>query len=152
MTLPKTALYRASLLTDNLGIRLCLAAMLVMPSALVFLSPLFSLLDVAGDELLAFGPRHDGSWSSALAGSALFVGFIGAWMRISAQVRAWCAGRAAPLRPRRAVARHPDAGRRARLAGDSAQRRRRRRLVFPARSRRTCSCSPGRSANRARIA
>jgi hypothetical protein len=82
MTLPKTALYRASLLTDNLGIRLCLAAMLVMPSALVFLSPLFSLLDVAGDELLAFGPTHDGSWSSALAGSALFVGFIGAWMRI----------------------------------------------------------------------
>jgi len=82
MTLPKTALYRASLLTDNLGIRLCLAAMLVMPSALVFLSPLFGLLDVASDDLLAFGPTHDGSWSSALIGSALCVGFIGAWMRI----------------------------------------------------------------------
>ena len=82
MTLTQTALYRASLLTDNVGIRLCLAAMLVMPSALVFLSPLSGLLDVAADDLLAFGPTHDGSWSSALAGSALCVGFIGAWMRI----------------------------------------------------------------------
>jgi len=82
MTLTKTALYRASLLTDNLGVRLCLAAMLVMPSALVFLTPLFGMLDVPGDDLLAFGPARDGSWPSALAGSALCVGFIGAWMRI----------------------------------------------------------------------
>ena len=56
----KTALYRASLLTDNVGIRLCLAGVLVMPSALVFLAPLSGLLDGAGDELLAFGPPHDG--------------------------------------------------------------------------------------------
>jgi hypothetical protein len=82
MPLTKTALYRASLLTDNVGIRLCLAAMLVMPSALVFLSPLFGLLDVAGDDLLAFGPAHDGSWISALVALALCVGFVGAWMRI----------------------------------------------------------------------
>jgi hypothetical protein len=82
MTRTKTALYRASLLTDNVGIRLCLAAMLVMPSALVFLSPVFGLLDVAGDDLLAFGLAHDGSWTSALAALALCVGFSGAWMRI----------------------------------------------------------------------
>jgi len=82
MLLTKTALYRASLLTDNVGIRLCLAGVLVMPSALVFLGPLSGLLDGAGDELLAFGPAHDGSWPSALVGSALCIGFIGAWMRI----------------------------------------------------------------------
>jgi hypothetical protein len=82
MTLTKTALYRASVLTDNLGIRLCLAAMLVMPSALVFLSPLLGALDVAGDELLAFGPARDGSWASAPIALALCVGFVGAWMRI----------------------------------------------------------------------
>jgi hypothetical protein len=82
MTLTKTALYRASLLTDNLGVRLCLAALLVMPSALVFLSPLFALLGVASDGLLAFGPAQDGTWASALAGLVLCGGFIGAWMRI----------------------------------------------------------------------
>jgi hypothetical protein len=82
MTLTKTALYRASLLTDNLGVRLCLAAMLVMPSALVFLSPLLGALDVAGDDLLAFGPAQDGSWASAPIALALCVGFVGAWMRI----------------------------------------------------------------------
>ena len=136
MLLTKTALYRASLLTDNVGIRLCLAAMLVMPSALVFLSPLFGLLDVAADDLLAFGPAHDGSWSSALAGSALCVGFIGAWMRILSP------GPRLVRRPalRRFVlaalsARHADAGRRARAAAGDAQRRRRRRLAAPGRVR-----------------
>jgi hypothetical protein len=82
MTLTKTALYRASVLTDNLGVRLCLAALLVMPSALVFLSPLFGLLGIASDGLLAFGPAQDGTWASALAALALCAGFIGAWMRI----------------------------------------------------------------------
>ena len=76
MTLTKTALYRASLLTDNVGIRLCLAAVLVMPSALVFLSPLFGLLDVDSDDLLALGPAPDGSWISALVALALCVGFV----------------------------------------------------------------------------
>jgi hypothetical protein len=82
MTLTKTALYRASLLTDNLGVRLCLAAVLVMPSALVFLSPLLGLFSVANDGLLAFGPAQDGTWASAAAALALCLGFIGAWMRI----------------------------------------------------------------------
>jgi hypothetical protein len=80
MTLTKTALYRASLLTDNLGIRLCLAAMLVMPSALVFLTPLLG--DGVADDLLAFGPARDRSWASAPIALALCVGFVGAWMRI----------------------------------------------------------------------
>src|SRR5678815_4248284 len=40
----KIALYRASVLADNLGIRLCAAAMMVMPSALVFLLPVLALL------------------------------------------------------------------------------------------------------------
>ena len=82
MTLTKTALYRASLLTDNLGVRLCLAAVLVMPSALVFLSPLLGLFGAASDAMLAFGPAQDGTWTSALAALALCFGFIGAWMRI----------------------------------------------------------------------
>ena len=44
MTLSKIAFYRASLLADNLGVRLCLAAVLVMPSALIFLFPVVYLL------------------------------------------------------------------------------------------------------------
>jgi len=82
MTLTKTALYRASLLSDNLGVRLCLAAVLVMPSALVFLSPLLGLFGSASDGLLAFGPAQDGTWTSALAALALCFGCIGAWLRI----------------------------------------------------------------------
>ena len=85
MTLTKTALYRASLLTDNLGVRLCLAAVLVMPSALVFLAPLFGLfgeVGEVGEGLLAFGPARDGGWGSTLAALALCIGFAAAWMRI----------------------------------------------------------------------
>src|SRR5205085_3318836 len=44
MTSTKIALYRASLLADNVGIRLCLAALLVMPSAYVFVLPACALL------------------------------------------------------------------------------------------------------------
>ena len=49
----KIALYRASLLADNLGIRLCAAAMMVMPSALVFLLPVLALLGAPDDATLA---------------------------------------------------------------------------------------------------
>ena len=48
----KIALYRASLLADNLGIRLCPAAVMVMPSALVFLLPVLALLGAPDDATL----------------------------------------------------------------------------------------------------
>ena len=81
MTLTKIALYRASLLADNLGIRLCLAALMVMPSALVFLLPILVLLGAPNDALLPAGAvRDDGAW--ALLSLALGIGFSGAWMRI----------------------------------------------------------------------
>ena len=82
MTLTKIAFYRASLLADNLGVRLCLAAVLVMPSALIFLFPVVALFGDANDSLLAGTPLGDGSWSSALVGLLLCVGFAGAWMRL----------------------------------------------------------------------
>jgi hypothetical protein len=81
MTLTKIALYRASLLVDNLGIRLCLAALLVMPSAFVFLLPVFALVGASDDALLPAGFVRDGAaW--ALLSFALAIGFSGAWMRI----------------------------------------------------------------------
>ena len=81
MTLTKIALYRASLLADNLGIRLCLAALLVMPSAFVVLLPIFALLGAPNDALLPAGMvRGDGAW--ALLSLALAIGFSGAWVRI----------------------------------------------------------------------
>ena len=81
MSLTKIALYRASLLADNLGIRLCLAALLVMPSAFVFLLPIFALLGAPHDALLPAGLVRDGSaW--VLLSLALGIGFSGAWMRI----------------------------------------------------------------------
>lgn len=81
MSLTKIALYRASLLADNLGIRLCLAALMVMPSAFIFLLPIFALLGTPSDALVPAGlARDDGAW--ALLSLALGVGFSGAWMRI----------------------------------------------------------------------
>ena len=77
----KIALYRAGVIADNLGIRLCLAALLVMPSAFVFLLPVFALLGAPSDALVPAGlVRDDGAW--ALLSLALAVGFSGAWMRI----------------------------------------------------------------------
>ncbi|MEO5844444.1 MAG: hypothetical protein ABIQ33_06345 [Caldimonas sp.] len=82
MPLTKIALYRASLLADNLGIRLCAAAMLVMPSALVFLVPVLVLLGAPDDAALAGVPlRHPGGLGTLLS-FALGVGFTAAWMRI----------------------------------------------------------------------
>lgn len=81
MRLTKIALYRASLLADNLGIRLCLAALMVMPSAFVFLLPIFALLGAPHDALLPAGlVRDGGAW--VLLSFALGIGFSGAWMRI----------------------------------------------------------------------
>jgi len=81
MTVAKIALYRASLLVDNLGIRLCLAALLVMPSAFVFLLPVFVLVGASDDVLLPAGlVRNGGAW--ALLSFALAIGFSGAWVRI----------------------------------------------------------------------
>ena len=82
MTLTKIAFYRASVLADNLGVRLCLAAVLVMPSALIFLFPLLALFGDANDSLLAGTPRHEGTWGPALVSLVLCVGFAAAWMRI----------------------------------------------------------------------
>jgi len=78
----KVALYRASLLADNLGIRLCAAALMVMPSALVFLLPVLALLGAPDDALLPGVPVHDGGAVWALLSIALGVGFAAAWMRI----------------------------------------------------------------------
>ena len=81
MTLTRIALYRASLLADNLGIRLCLAALMVMPSAFVFLLPIFALLGAPSDALLPAGLGRDGGAWAALS-FALAIGFSGAWVRI----------------------------------------------------------------------
>ncbi len=82
MPLTKIALYRASLLADNLGVRLCAAAVMVMPSALVFLLPVFTLVGAPDDVLLAGAPLPGlgGLW--AVLSLALGVGFAAAWMRI----------------------------------------------------------------------
>lgn len=77
----KIALYRASLLADNLGIRLCLAALMVMPSAFVFLLPILALLGTPDDVLWSTGLARDGVAWAALS-VALAVGFSGAWVRI----------------------------------------------------------------------
>src|SRR5689334_7187355 len=92
MRMTKIALYRASLLADNLGIRLCLAAMLVMPSAFVFLLPLFAIVGAPEDALLPAGMMRNGGGWIALS-LALGVGFSGAWVRIV------LAGRALLQRP-----------------------------------------------------
>ena len=78
----KTVLYRASLLADNLGIRLCAAAVMVMPSALVFLVPSVALFGAPEVASLAGAPPPDvdGWWT--LLSLALGVGFAAAWMRI----------------------------------------------------------------------
>lgn len=82
MPFTKTALYRASLLADNLGIRLCAAAMMVMPSALVFLLPVLALLGAPDDATLPGVPVLDGDALWMLLSVALGVGFAAAWMRI----------------------------------------------------------------------
>ena len=77
----KIALYRASVLADNLGVRLCASAMMVMPSALVFLLPVLVLLGTPDDATLPGVSVHRGAiW--ALLSFALGVGFAAAWMRI----------------------------------------------------------------------
>jgi len=81
MRLTRIALYRASLLADNLGIRLCLAALLVMPSAFVFLLPMLALVGSPDDALLPAGLIRDGAGWIALS-LALGIGFSGAWLRI----------------------------------------------------------------------
>ena len=78
----KVALYRASVLADNLGIRLCAAAVMVMPSALVFLLPVLALLGAPDDAALAGMPVHDGGAVWAMLSIALGIGFAAAWMRI----------------------------------------------------------------------
>jgi hypothetical protein len=93
MTSTKIALYRASVLADNVGVRLCLAAVLVMPSALVFLLPALALLGSPGDSLLVFAPISGSGGSWALLSLALGVGFAGAWLRIV------CGGRSLVRRP-----------------------------------------------------
>ncbi|HEY2559304.1 MAG TPA: hypothetical protein VGI48_06305 [Caldimonas sp.] len=81
MSMTKIALYRASLLADNLGIRLCLAALMVMPSAFVFLLPILALLGAPNDVLWPTGLVRDGAAWATLS-FALAIGFGGAWMRI----------------------------------------------------------------------
>jgi len=82
MLYARIALYRASLLADNLGVRLCAAAVMVMPSALVFLLPVLALLGAPDDAALAGVPVQDGGAIWALLSIALGVGFAAAWMRI----------------------------------------------------------------------
>ena len=82
MPLTKIALYRASLLADNLGIRLCAAAAMVMPSALVFLVPIIAVFVAPEAASLAGGPVPEAGGSSALLSFALGIGFAAAWMRI----------------------------------------------------------------------
>ena len=82
MLLAKIALYRASLLADNLGIRLCAAAVMVMPSALVFLLPVLALLGAPDDATLSGVPIPAGGAAWALLSVALGIGFAAAWMRI----------------------------------------------------------------------
>jgi hypothetical protein len=81
MSMTKIALYRASLLADNLGIRLCLAALMVMPSAFVFLLPVLAFLGAPNDVLWPTGLVRDGTAWMALS-FALTIGFGGAWLRI----------------------------------------------------------------------
>jgi len=78
----KIALYRASLLADNLGIRLCAAAVMVMPSALVFLLPVLALLGAPDDAALPGVPVHGAGALWALISFAVGIGFTAAWMRI----------------------------------------------------------------------
>jgi hypothetical protein len=81
MILAKIAFYRASLLAENLGVRLCLAALLVMPSAFVSLLPILALFGAPNDVLWPTGAvRDDGAW--AALSFALGIGFSGAWLRI----------------------------------------------------------------------
>ena len=82
MPMTKIALYRASLLADNLGVRLCAAAVLVMPSALVFLLPMLVLFGAPDDAVLPGAPAHDGGTLWSLVAIALGVGFVAAWIRI----------------------------------------------------------------------
>lgn len=82
MPLTRIALYQASLLADNLGIRLCAAAVLVMPSALVFLLPILALLGTPDDALLPGAPASDGSALWASVAAALGIGFAACWVRI----------------------------------------------------------------------
>ena len=82
MTSTKIALYRASLLADNVGIRLCLAALLVMPSAYVFVLPACALLGAPSESLLPGTPMPGADASWVLLSLALGVGFAGAWTRI----------------------------------------------------------------------
>lgn len=82
MPLTKIALYRASLLADNLGVRLCAAAVLVMPSALVFLVPILVLLGAPDDAALAAVPLHHVGGLWVLMSFSLGIGFAAAWMRV----------------------------------------------------------------------
>ena len=93
MTTARIALYRASVLADNLGIRLCLAAVLVMPSAFVCLLPACTLLGAPGESLVPGAPMRGAGAPWALLSLALGVGFAGAWMRIV------CVGRSLLRRP-----------------------------------------------------
>jgi hypothetical protein len=82
MPLTKIALYRASVLADNLGVRLCAAALMVMPSALVFLVPALTLLGAPDDTFLSAAPSTDAGGLATLLPFALGVGFAAAWIRI----------------------------------------------------------------------
>jgi hypothetical protein len=82
MPLTKIALYRASLVAHNLGIRLCLAALLVMPSVLVFVAPILALAGAPNDALLPAGLVRGGGAAGALLTFALGAGFTAAWLRI----------------------------------------------------------------------
>lgn len=93
MTSTKIALYHASVLADNLGVRLCLAAVLVMPSAFVFLLPACTLLGAPSESLLPGTPIPGAGASWVLLSLALGIGFAGAWTRIV------CAGRNLLRRP-----------------------------------------------------
>ena len=90
-------------LADNLGIRLCLAAVMVMPSALVFLLPVLSLLGAPDDAMLPMAGA-DAAFGAALARAR--VGFAAAWMRIVFPANACAPPGAAPLRHGGPRARH----------------------------------------------
>src|SRR5947209_19398063 len=81
-TMTKIALYRASLVANNPGIRLCLAALMVMPSALVFVAPILALTGTPNDALLPGGLLRGGGAAGALLTFALGAGFTAAWLRI----------------------------------------------------------------------
>lgn len=82
MPLTKIALYRASLLADNLGVRLCAAAVMVMPSVLVFVVPILALLGAPDDAFVPGAPLVDGGGMASLLPIAFGFGFTAAWMRI----------------------------------------------------------------------